>query len=127
MKVIVRKDGLTVTAKEFSEDILYIGRSKKNEIVLADSSVSRRHAKLYRADRHIYLEDLESANGTRYAGEKISRVELNAGDSFDIGVFHVTLELPDEKTQFDQEIVKESPDSTFAEVTTDVAAGPDLK
>jgi hypothetical protein len=53
-----------------------IGRSAGCEIVLNDSLVSRRHARLYVDSYGVILEDLGSANGVQVDGERVERQRL---------------------------------------------------
>ncbi len=54
-----------------------IGRSSEADLHIDDSSVSRRHAKItYRIDTgKYYITDLESKNGTRIKGRKITPLQ----------------------------------------------------
>jgi hypothetical protein len=63
-----------------------VGRDGDNEIVLAENTVSRRHAQLVR-DSHgqFTLTDLGSANGVYINGVRIQRAILNTGDEIKIG------------------------------------------
>jgi len=63
-----------------------VGRDGDNEIVLAENTVSRRHARLLR-DSHgqFTLSDLGSANGVYINGTRIQRAILSAGDEIKIG------------------------------------------
>ena len=62
-----------------------IGRSEENDIVIPDSSVSRRHARLARADNGFVLEDLGSTNGTLLDGAPIDRERIEGGDELTFG------------------------------------------
>jgi len=63
-----------------------IGRSAECEIVLNDSLVSRRHARLYVDSYGVILEDLGSANGVYVDGERMERQRLlRHGQRFMIG------------------------------------------
>jgi hypothetical protein len=53
-----------------------VGRSTECEIVLNDSLVSRRHARLYVDSYGVILEDLGSANGVYVDGERLERQRL---------------------------------------------------
>lgn len=64
---------------------LTIGRAEGNGIVLRDPSVSRHHARINVRHRALVLTDLESTNGTRVNGVRISEVALGAGDRIEIG------------------------------------------
>lgn len=50
-----------------------VGRVEGNEIVLADASVSRRHATLTVSDGRLAVEDLGSSNGTFIDGNRIKQ------------------------------------------------------
>jgi hypothetical protein len=71
---------LPVTGASFS-----IGRAPECELVLRDSRVSRRHARLMARDGVLVLTDLGSTNGTRVNGHRISEVVLGSGDRVQIG------------------------------------------
>ncbi|RME04227.1 MAG: FHA domain-containing protein [Planctomycetota bacterium] len=70
------------------EGEVVIGRSEKADIVLSDTRVSRRHAKLIFREDGVYLRDLESRNGTfhRTKENRISEVRLIPGDIFYLGL-----------------------------------------
>src|SRR5712675_2401406 len=63
-----------------------IGRSSFNDIVLADKSLSRRHARILRDGDGLSVEDLESRNGTYFNGERLTGARaLSEGDRVTIG------------------------------------------
>jgi hypothetical protein len=64
---------------------LSIGRTADNTLVLDDSRVSRRHARLQARDGVLVLVDLDSTNGTRVNGSRIREVAVGAGDVIEIG------------------------------------------
>jgi SARP family transcriptional regulator, regulator of embCAB operon len=66
-------------------DRLVLGRRDDCDVVLDDSSVSRRHAEIRLANgRHVLL-DLSSSNGTWVAGQPVMQHLLADGDTFQIG------------------------------------------
>jgi len=69
-----------------------IGRAPDCELVLRDSRVSRRHARLSARDGVLVLTDLGSTNGTRVNGHRVSEVVLGAGDRILIGETTLTIE-----------------------------------
>jgi hypothetical protein len=69
-----------------------IGRAPECELVLRDSRVSRRHARLAPRDGVLVLTDLGSTNGTRVNGHRVSEVVLGAGDRITIGETTLTIE-----------------------------------
>ena len=62
-----------------------IGRDPKSQIMLSDSGVSRRHARIYQTDTDFVIEDLGSSNGTYVDGVPIVSCVLHGGDSVQIG------------------------------------------
>jgi DNA-binding NtrC family response regulator len=68
-----------------------IGREAPSEIVVADASVSRQHARFVRNQGEVWVEDLDSRNGTRLRGKAIERERLNSGDEVLIGKVRVVL------------------------------------
>ncbi|MFO0676243.1 MAG: FHA domain-containing protein [Polyangiaceae bacterium] len=67
--------------------VVTFGRSRRATVRIDDPTLSREHARLDVGDT-VTLEDLGSANGTRHAGRRLppgERVELRAGDSFEVG------------------------------------------
>jgi diguanylate cyclase (GGDEF)-like protein len=62
-----------------------IGRAPQVPIRLNDEGVSRRHARIVRQGNHVYIEDLQSANGTLVNGERVTTVPLKDGDKIRIG------------------------------------------
>jgi hypothetical protein len=66
-------------------DRLLVGRHPACDVVLADPSVSRRHAQLTFRDGVWMLQDLASTNGTSVNGERVGRTTLRAGDVISVG------------------------------------------
>jgi len=64
---------------------LSIGRLAECDVVLADDSVSRRHAEVRRQGSEIMVVDLGSTNGTKVNGERVAERILDDGDLVDVG------------------------------------------
>jgi hypothetical protein len=62
-----------------------VGRSQENDIVINDPNVSRRHARISRADNGFLVEDLGSTNGTLLDGAPIDREMIEGGDELTFG------------------------------------------
>ena len=69
-----------------------IGRAPECELVLKDSRVSRRHARLASRGGVLVLTDLGSTNGTRVNGNRVTEVVLGAGDRVQIGETSLVVE-----------------------------------
>jgi hypothetical protein len=62
-----------------------IGRSSACQLVLADDTVSRRHAELRIEGGRWLLRDLGSSNGTWVNGRRVVEAEVRAGDTLHLG------------------------------------------
>lgn len=81
-----------------STNVLRAGRLGTLEIVLDDSSVSRRHAEVRQADNGWWVRDLESTNGTYVNGVRLQAGErqLHPRDIVQFGKVAMMVELPED-------------------------------
>ncbi|MEM6468806.1 MAG: ATP-binding protein [Planctomycetota bacterium] len=71
---------------QLAESVVRIGRDTHNSVQLLDGETSRHHAEIrVDGESSFTLIDLDSSNGTRINGERISRKELASGDRIEIG------------------------------------------
>lgn len=70
-----------------------VGRADECEIVLADRSISRKHALLARGPEGWFVQDLGSTNGLSRAGKRQERLTLGDGDEFKLGDLVVRFRL----------------------------------
>jgi pSer/pThr/pTyr-binding forkhead associated (FHA) protein len=86
MPELILKLGDTVVQRYvFDKDIISIGRSRDNDIVVDNLSVSRNHARLRRQNGKYILTDLHSANGTYVNNVRISKTEIVDNDVITLG------------------------------------------
>ncbi len=80
---IISKDGI----EEFilKKPITYIGRVNENEVILNDSAVSKKHAKLNLSKGMLEIFDLGSRNGTKVNGSVVDHKFLRHNDCIQIG------------------------------------------
>jgi hypothetical protein len=70
-----------------------IGRSRDSDIVLADSNVSRQHARISTVRGGWAIEDLASTNGVHVNGRAVNgRQAVRNGDQLEIGTVHARFE-----------------------------------
>lgn len=62
-----------------------IGRSPDNTLVIDNPAVSHYHARVFREEDRLMLEDFGSLNGTFLNGQRVKMVTLKPGDSVAIG------------------------------------------
>jgi FHA domain/Domain of unknown function (DUF1707) len=72
-------------ATELLHARLVLGRSSTCELVLADDTVSRRHAELRAEDGRWIVRDLDSSNGTWVNGRRVIEAEVRPGDVLHLG------------------------------------------
>jgi len=93
--VTVREGGATRTFDWAGHHPLTIGRSPENDIALATSRASRKHAEIVGETGRFTLIDLGSANGTEVDGARGERAPLAAGSTIRIGEAVITFgEVP---------------------------------
>jgi pSer/pThr/pTyr-binding forkhead associated (FHA) protein len=68
-----------------AEHSVAIGRSPDCDITIVDSNVSRRHAEIQPRGDGFVVVDLESTNGTRVNGVRVTERELQDGDELAFG------------------------------------------
>jgi pSer/pThr/pTyr-binding forkhead associated (FHA) protein len=90
-KVIVSMDGVTVKEHVLSQERTTLGRRPYNHIVMEDLAVSGEHAVLIKVGEEVYLEDLNSTNGTFVNGLPVKKQLLRYGDSIIIGKRKIVL------------------------------------
>jgi len=67
-------------------DVLRIGRADQNEILVNERGVSRFHCQITRSGAKLYIEDLNSTNGTRINGRRlVGQYAVSVGDELSIG------------------------------------------
>ncbi len=86
MKIVIAGGPDSGRETELREPFISIGRETDNDIVLDDQQASRYHAKIEQDGTVWVIKDLESSNGIRLNGRKISQsAPLSPGDEILIG------------------------------------------
>ncbi len=84
-KILLKFKDAVIKEMKIEKDIYKIGRKTENDIVIDNMAVSGFHAQLIKSNDTVYVEDLNSTNGTFVNGKKISKHVLNHGDVILIG------------------------------------------
>jgi pSer/pThr/pTyr-binding forkhead associated (FHA) protein len=93
-KLSVSEGPLKGEAFDLAEDTVFIGRSSTNDIQINDSTISRKHIKIFRIGKKFFVEDLKSTNGTLINGEMIAPGEaFEVGDRDTISIGNTTVRL----------------------------------
>lgn len=86
---VVTVDG-QISILPLSKEKTTIGRSKDNDLTLAEKTVSRHHAEILKAKGAYVLSDPGSFNGTKVNGISIKRITLKNDDKIQIGLTKLT-------------------------------------
>jgi hypothetical protein len=81
--------------KSLSSNIITIGRAPDNVIHINEQNISGKHAKIFLENGQVYIEDMDSTNGTFVNGKMITRTLLNLSDYVSLG--NTSLNLNDNK------------------------------
>ncbi|MFH1312129.1 MAG: ATP-binding protein [Candidatus Eisenbacteria bacterium] len=117
---------INITAPEFT-----VGREGSCDLALDDRTVSRRHARVSVTEEGVYLEDLESRNGTYVSGRRVGKHKLSPGETASIGSFRLEFEgvpIPSGKTDHLER--REAPAATAIISSLDarkISTGEDVK
>ncbi len=88
-KMIVSLDGIVVKDVVLTKNRTTLGRRPYNDIVIDNLAVSGEHAVVQMSGGQVYIEDLNSTNGTSLNGKAIKRELLNNNDIVEIGKYKV--------------------------------------
>ena len=84
-RLILNCEGVGLVMRELGRDIVMIGRSPLNQIVIDHPTISAHHAVLLRTGASYSLKDLNSTNGTQINGDFVTVAELKDGDTIRFG------------------------------------------
>jgi pSer/pThr/pTyr-binding forkhead associated (FHA) protein len=89
----VVRDGKIEQVMEIAEgqSRIMIGRGEDSELRLNSKFVSGHHALMFCTEKGLYIEDLNSSNGTIVNSRTVTRCDLQASDIITIGDFQIRL------------------------------------
>lgn len=88
-KMIVSIDGVVIKEVQLTKDRTSVGRRPYNDIVIDNLAVSGEHAVLQMSGNEVYLEDLNSTNGTYVNGKAVKKQLLQNSDTVEIGKYKI--------------------------------------
>ena len=120
-KLVISDDEGKNTVVPLVRDEITIGRKEGNTIRLTERNISRRHARLVKANGRFVIEDLHSYNGVRINGQRIgAETSLAAGDQIQIGDYQLALQMDGAETA----TVPEALSPMVADADTAMIAAP---
>lgn len=88
-KVIISMEGIVIKEFQLSKDQTTLGRRPYNDIVIDNLAISGEHAVLQMSGHEVYIEDLNSTNGTFVNGKSVKKQMLYNDDVIEIGKYHI--------------------------------------
>jgi len=88
-KMIVSIDGVVIKEVQLTKDRTSLGRRPYNDIVIDNLAISGEHAVLQMTGTDVFVEDLNSTNGTYLNGKAVKKQQLSNGDTIEIGKYKI--------------------------------------
>ena len=88
-KLVVSLDAVVIKDVQITKDKTTLGRRPYNDIVIDNLAVSGEHAVLQMVGADVFIEDLNSTNGTYINGKAIKKQLLTHNDTVEIGKYKI--------------------------------------
>ena len=88
-KLVVSLDGVVIKEVQITKDKTTLGRRPYNDIVIDNLAVSGEHAVLQMTGAEVFIEDLNSTNGTYINGKAVKKQLLSHNDTVEIGKYKI--------------------------------------
>ena len=105
-KIIISLDGAAIKEVQLTKERTTLGRRLYNDIVIKHLAVSGEHALLQMTGHEVYIEDLNSTNGTYVNGKTVKKQLLQDRDTIEIGKYRI---------QYDKEAGRSDPASAVGQ------------
>jgi pSer/pThr/pTyr-binding forkhead associated (FHA) protein len=129
-KMIVSIDGVVIKEVQLTKDRTTLGRRPYNDIVIDNLAVSGEHAVLQLTGNEVYLEDLNSTNGTYINGKAVKKQLLQNSDTVEIGKYKIKYINEAAGPSFEKTMIMKAgsvpPAAAQAAAPADAPAGADL-
>ena len=103
-KLVVSLDGVVIKEVQITKDKTTLGRRPYNDIVIDNLAVSGEHAVLQMVGADVFIEDLNSTNGTYINGKAIKKQLLAHDDTVEIGKYKIKY-LTEESVDYEKTMV----------------------
>ncbi len=103
-KLVVSLDGVVIKEVQITKDKTTLGRRPYNDIVIDNLAVSGEHAVLQMVGADVFIEDLNSTNGTYINGKAIKKQLLTHNDTVEIGKYKIKY-LVDETGDYEKTMI----------------------
>ena len=103
-KLVVSLDGVVIKEVQITKDKTTLGRRPYNAIVIDNLAVSGEHAVLQMTGHDVFIEDLNSTNGTYINGKAIKKQLLQHNDTVEIGKYKIKY-LVEDGTDYEKTMI----------------------
>jgi pSer/pThr/pTyr-binding forkhead associated (FHA) protein len=121
-KLVVSLDGVVIKEVQIIKDKTTLGRRPYNDIVIDNLAVSGEHAVLQMVGQDVFIEDLNSTNGTYINGKAIKKQLLVHNDTVEIGKYKIKY-LLDDSGDYEKTLVMRQGGQPAAAASTGQASG----
>ena len=88
-KMIVSIDGVVIKEVQLTKDRTTLGRRPYNDVVIDNLAISGEHAVFQMTGSDVFIEDLNSTNGTYVNGKAAKKQQLVNGDTIEVGKYKI--------------------------------------
>src|SRR3954466_12187017 len=103
-KLVVSLDNVVIKEFQITKERTTLGRRPYNDIVIDNLAVSGEHAVLTAAASDVFIEDLNSTNGTYINGKAVKKQLLSNNDVVEIGKYRIKF-LADEAEDYEKTMI----------------------
>jgi hypothetical protein len=103
-KLVVSLDGVVIKEVQITKDKTTLGRRPYNDMVIDNLAVSGEHAVLQMVGNDVFIEDLNSTNGTYINGKAIKKQLLAHNDTVEIGKYKIKY-LTDDGADYEKTMI----------------------
>jgi FHA domain len=103
-KLVLSLDGVVIKEVQLTKDKTTLGRRPYNDIVIDNLAVSGEHAVMQMIGAEVFIEDLNSTNGTYINGKAVKKQQLRANDVIEVGKYKVKF-LADEHQDYERTMI----------------------
>ena len=122
-KLVVSLDGVVIKEVQVTKDKTTLGRRPYNDIVIDNLAVSGEHAVLQMVGADVFIEDLNSTNGTYINGKAIKKQLLSNNDTVEIGKYKIKF-IVEEGTDYEKTMIMKPGTRPMSAPPAGSAAGP---
>ena len=103
-KLVVSLDGVVIKEVQITKDKTTLGRRPYNDIVIDNLAVSGEHAVLQMVGADVFIEDLNSTNGTYINGKAVKKQLLAHNDTVEVGKYKIKF-MAEEGTDYEKTMI----------------------